>query len=456
MSASGRPPAWELRSSVPGATWPALPAPGAAAALALLWQLERSERLDPAALRALQLRQLEALLAHAWASVPWYREHWAGRYDPARQLSAGRFAELPLLPRRALQLEYDALNSAAVPPEHGALSESRTSGATGSPVRVRKTGLTTLLWNAFTLRDHRWHGRDLRRKLAVIRQGLAPGEAPNWGSATAGLVETGPCVMLGPQADIDAQLAWLEREQPAYLLTYPSSVAELARASLARGAALHELREVRTLGESLDPETRTLCREAWGVPLTDVYSAEECGYIALQCPEGEHYHVQAEGVLVEVLDEHGAPCAPGQTGRVALTSLHNFATPLVRYELGDYAEVGEPCACGRGLPVLKRVLGRVRNMLVTADGRRYWPTFGVRSLSEVAPVLQVQCVQKRHDLVEARIVASAPLEAAQEAELRARILSRLPPGIALELSYPARIERSAGGKFEDFVCELSA
>ena len=110
-----RPREWNFRSTITGAAWPALPGPGGAAALALLLQLERSEWLDAAALRALQLRQLEALLAHAHASVPWYREHWAGRYDPARQLSAGRFAELPLLPRRALQQQFEALNSSAVP-----------------------------------------------------------------------------------------------------------------------------------------------------------------------------------------------------------------------------------------------------------------------------------------------------------------------------------------------------
>jgi phenylacetate-coenzyme A ligase PaaK-like adenylate-forming protein len=213
---------------------------------------------------------------------------------------------------------------------------------------------------------------------------------------------------------------------------------------------------VRTLGESLDPETRALCREAWGVPLTDMYSAEECGYIALQCPEGEHYHVQSEGVLVEVLDEQGAPCAPGQVGRVALTPLHNFATPLVRYELGDYAEVGEPCACGRGLPVLKRVLGRVRNMLLTADGRRFWPLFGGRGFGDIAPVLQHQAVQKALDLVELRLVVASPLSAEQERRLEERALSRLPPGFRIAFSYPARIERSAGGKYEDFVSELDA
>jgi phenylacetate-CoA ligase len=137
-----------------------------------------------------------------------------------------------------------------------------------------------------------------------------------------------------------------------------------------------------------------------------------------------------------------------------LTSLHNFATPLIRYEIGDYAELGPPCSCGRGLPVLRRVLGRVRNMLVTASGERYWPTFGLRSLGEAAPVRQAQFVQKSHSLVEARLVLEAPLTAEQSAKVSERLLERLPPGFEVRVLSVDWIERGAGGKFEDFLSEI--
>ena len=102
-------------------------------------------------------------------------------------------------------------------------------------------------------------------------------------------------------------------------------------------------------------------------------------------------------------------CAPGQIGRIVVTSLHNFAMPLIRYDIGDFAQVGEACDCGRGLPVLTRILGRVRNTLVTADGKRYWPVFGTRALMDSAPVRQYQFVQKSPQRIQARVVASAPL-----------------------------------------------
>jgi phenylacetate-CoA ligase len=165
---------------------------------------------------------------------------------------------------------------------------------------------------------------------------------------------------------------WLHRCDPDYLLTYPSNLTALVPAMREAGLRLTRLREIVTMAELLPPETRTLVREAWGVPIRDTYSAKEVGYMALQCPEHEHLHVQSEVALVEVLDETGRPCTPGQIGRVIVTPLHNFAMPLIRYEIGDYSEVGPPCACGRGLPVLTRVRrlsGRVGRATLTRAQR---------------------------------------------------------------------------------------
>ncbi len=455
MRDRGDTPPWEFQSALPGVVWPAVPAGDGAATLGLLFQLEQSQWLAPESLRERQLRQLEILLRHAHASVPWYRERWGAAFDPALPLTQERFAALPLLTRRDLQGNFEALKSRNIPAAHGATGEARSSGSTGTPVRILKTKLTLLLWNVFTLRDHLWHRRDPKGKLAVIRHGITEGEFDNWGPATTGLVSTGPSVSLGIRSDIAAQLQWLQQHDPDYLMTYPSILRELAQRSLERGVRLTRLREVRTLSEVLTPEVRQLCRQAWSVPVTDVYSADEVGYVALQCPQHEHYHIQSEGVLVEILDDHDEPCAPGQVGRVVVTSLHNFAMPLIRYELGDYAEPGEPCSCGRGLPVLRRIMGRVRNLLVTAAGERYWPALGSRKFFEIAPVLRHQVVQKEFDLVEARLVTAGPLTAGQENDLRRLILSALPPGLRLNFVYCDDIPRSAGGKFEDFISEVA-
>jgi phenylacetate-CoA ligase len=177
--------------------------------------------------------------------------------------------------------------------------------------------------------------------------------------------------------------------------------------------------------------------------------------MALQCPETGRYHVQSESVLLEVLDDAGRPCAPGEVGRIVATSLHNFAQPMIRYDIGDYAEVGGPCPCGRGLPVLDRILGRFRNMLTLPDGRRIWPRLSEGRYREVAPIRQYQVVQTGRAALEVRLAAERPLSADEEAKLRAMILGRIGSAdFALTFTYHDAIPRSAGGKFEDFKSEI--
>ena len=121
-----------------------------------------------------------------------------------------------------------------------------------------------------------------------------------------------------------------------------------------------------------------------------------------------------ESLVVELLDEQDKACVPGQVGRVVVTDLHNFATPLIRYDLLDYAEMADACPCGRGLPALKRIAGRRRNMVRLPDGRTLWPAIGGLPYSEIAPVRQFQFVQHEREAIEVRLVSDAPLTAEQE------------------------------------------
>jgi len=242
---------------------------------------------------------------------------------------------------------------------------------------------------------------------------------------------------------------------PHYLVTFPTNLAALLRLSEHRKCRPSRLKQVGTMSEVLDPEVREACRSIWGVPLVDTYSSREFGPIALQCPEYPHYHVQSENVLVEVLDEQGDPCPPGGVGRLVITALHNFAMPLIRYELGDYAEVGEPCPCGRGLPVLKRILGRSRNMLTLPSGEKIWPWVpGYQGFLEV--VRQFQIIQHSLEEIEVKLVTDRPLTAAEEEDFRSVLTDCLRHPFRFRFERADAIPRSAGGKYEDFVSLIDA
>ncbi len=319
------------RTSVSGVGWPAIPGSRASLLLAMQFQLMQSEWWQPEILRQKQLQQAANLLAHAINSVPFYGEHFqTSGYDHAEGVRPESWAEVPLLQREHIQRFGDALRSRQLPPDHGRVFNYTTSGSTGSPIRFSKTEITEFFWRAFTLRDHLWHQRDLGGKLAVIRTTVKESEGSGWGPATNEVFDIGSCATLNIRTDIATQAAWLERQNPDYLLSHPSNILALAKRCLETGLHVPRLCQVRTFGETLMPDLREACLAAWGATLTDVYSAEEVGYIALQCPAHEHYHVQAESLLVEILDDAGRPCAPGEIGRVVLTTLHNFAMPLIR------------------------------------------------------------------------------------------------------------------------------
>lgn len=453
-----------IRSKLEAIAWPALLDPHGSQMLALLYQLEKTQWWQYERLLAHQFQQLNQVWSKALFSTPYYSERLkSAGFNLGKQITADLWPEVPVLNRRDLQQHEKDLLNRSLPKTHGATYVIQTSGSTGLPVRVTCTAVTSLYWQVLTVRDHLWHQRDFSGKLAVIRHGAKgkaeyPGlSAATWGASSGALVKTGPAAILNSASDITLQAKWLTREKPTYLLTYPSNLNALAQLFLEKKLPLENLRGVETLGEALGDDVRTFCHKAWGVPLVDMYSTQEVGYIALQCPEDEvHYHVQAENILVEVVDEKNRPCGPGEIGRVLVTTLHNFAMPLIRYEVGDYAEVGPPCPCGRGLPVLKRILGRVRNMLTLPSGEKRWPDFGFRHYEAIAPIRQFQMVQKSLEDIEMRLVVDVPLNEGQEAKLAKVIQVALGHPFRITFSYHPTIQRSASGKFEDFLSEVQA
>lgn len=459
-----RPPIYRpMLSGHASVVWPALPAPRAARLAAVLRQLDDSQWWTPPQHLAQQLSQAAALLHHAYRQLPFYRDRLAeAGFVPGKPVTPAVWARIPVLTRSELQQAGSALVSLEVPESHGGRYEISSSGSTGRPVKAQGTQLAQFIWDALTLREHSWHRRDFGGILAAIRSlpnGVATypqgARGKLWGRAMKGLFETGPTAVLSIASRVDEQAEWLQRVQPHYLLTYPSALRELLVHCRDRGIAFPRLRELRTLSELLPPETRRLAREVWGLKIVDMYSTQEIGYLAFQCPQHDHYHVQAEAALVEVLNEAGEPCRPGEIGQVVTTPLFNFAMPMIRYAVGDLAEVGPPCPCGRGLPVLKRILGRTRDMLVYPDGRKAWPLLGDMYYVEIPEIRQFQIVQHGVDDVEIKVVADRRLTQAEETQLGTWFHYRSGHAFPVRITYHAEIPRGPSGKFQDFRSELA-
>lgn len=449
-------------SEITGIEWPALSGPEPTRLLAFLQQFDQSQWWPPELLERHQFRQLSRLVEHAYRTVPFYRARLAAAgYRVGEAVTAELWRRMAPIGRREVQEAGDRLVSTAIPREHGSVGSVTTSGSTGVPVRVKKTMLEQAIWDAITLREPRWHGRDFTERLAVIRgpdrgrvSDPAGSARADWGPPVTIVYRTGPAAVLDIHTEVAQQAEWLRRVRPGYLLTFPSNALMLARYFRANGLALPSLRGISTLSEVVDERLRRECRAAWGVEIVDAYSASETGYIALQCPEHPHYHVQAECALVEVLDEAGRPCAPGEVGSVVVTPLHNFAMPLLRYEIGDRAEVGAPCSCGRGLPVIARILGRAKHDLILPSGARRHAWLGTQEFAENPAIVQHQVVQRSLEELEFRLVVRRPLAPAEEARLAEIVTANLGHSFRVTFRYLDAIPRAPSGRFFEFLSEL--
>jgi phenylacetate-CoA ligase len=455
-----------MLSRLPGVVWPAVPGQQGLLLAALLTQLEQSQWLPVTAIELAQTRQLHALIEHARRHSPFHAERLAEfRPDQAASLR-DCLSAIPVMRRDDLQKRRADIDCAWLPPEHGDLSLAQSSGSTGEPVAVRRSGLNGLIWMAMTLREHLWQRRDFSQSLAIIRAQFAAEDTArrgvslaDWGSPINQMFASGPSYGLNLQTDIVRQGEWLRQITPAYLLTYPnnlSALLDLAEADSDRLAGLGQLKQVRTIGETLHDSLRERCRRVLGVGVADVYSTQEVGVIAIECPQGGGYHTMSEGQVFELLRDDGQPCAAGETGRVVVTDLHNFATPLIRYDLGDLAEADGPCACGRGLPKIRRILGRQRNLLRLPDGRCFWPLVGFADYRDIAPVRQYQIVQRSFERVTLRLAVERPLSTAEETGLAEKLVECLGHRFTVDFDYRTpEIPRGPGGKFEDFICEIT-
>ncbi len=443
----------KMRAEMPGILWPPISAGAVAVLGCLLYQFEESQWLTPEKIAEEQARQLAVLAEHFWQRSPRFRSRLerAG-LRPADLCTRAGFVRLPPLVRRDIQSAGPDF-FCAPPDGHAPVSDNFSSGSTGEPVMVKRTAVNQLYWLGLTVRDHLWWKRDVSSRQAIIRkQSDGYSERPDWGTPMSLLFDTGPTARIPLTTPIAEQVRLLEAFRPDTILLHPTNLAGLTDHCRRHDVSLASLRGLRTFGEMLSPHVRDDAEVFFGVPIDDCYSSQEVGYIAQQCGESALYHVAAESLMVEVVNDSGQPCGEGEAGRILVTDIHNFATPLIRYEIGDWAVPGQPCPCGRGLPTLTRVLGRQRNLIVMPDGTRHWPLSGFQKVRAVAPIRQSQFIQHTREKIEVRLVVDRPLTAGEESDLRALIQTILGYPFDLDIRYfDDGLPPGSGGKFEQFI-----
>jgi phenylacetate-CoA ligase len=451
--------------TLPGCAWPALPD----SVFAPIWnaylELDSTQWLDRAVLEERQLDQARTLLAHCLVNVPYYRATLpAAGIEPDAIRTMDDYRRVPLLSRRDYQEKVSTQLATSLPRGTVAEGTAQTSGSSGTPTNVYTTNRSRLWWYAFYLRDLEWCDIDPTGTLAAIRSSAKTGpelqmllqgvSLPNWLPALDRLIQMGPSHGMDIRQDPRVQLQWLRRIAPDYLLSFSTNLETLALLARQEGP-LPGLRSIQAISAMLTPETQATIEAAFGVPVKNTYSCAEMGYLASGCPEGHGLHVHAENVILEVLDEQGSPCKPGQTGRVFVTHLHNLRGPFVRYELGDEATVGPAsCPCGRGLPLLTHVQGKIYPMFRLPVGRLKHTSVLATFLRRAGGHWQHQVIQKAVDHVVVRLAVDSTWTEKRGEDIRRIVHDFFEKAIRVDIEIHDRLSLPSSGKFQSMINEI--
>ncbi len=225
----------------------------------------------------------------------------------------------------------------------------------------------------------------------------------------------------------------------------------LARFLQENGIEAPQLKAVITSSEKLTPAMRETFTSVYQCKTYDSWSGvEACGLVS-ECEHGS-LHISPDMGIVELLDENDRPVKPGEVGEVVCTGLLNFDQPLIRYRIGDRMRLGtEPCKCGRNMPVVAEIMGRVEDTVVGKDGREMVRFHGV--FVDLPSVIEGQIVQ--HDLYsfEINVVTTDNFSKEEANTIRNRMISQL-GDVTVEIQRLERIPRNANGKFQAVISHV--
>lgn len=401
---------------------------------------------------AWQQERLGRLLPAAAASVPYYRKTWDREQQAAAR--ARRLEDLPLLSKEVVRLEPDAFVRQDLPAPPRLVFP--TSGSTGTPLRTCWT--TAELRRSLAVREVRsagWAGTSFRLPRATMSgRMIVPDPLTTGPFYRYNLVERQVYLSLyhlRPDRAA-AYVGALKRHGVRWVTGTPVALHLLAQAILEQRLEVPPLLALIAISEKVARHMRPVMERAYRCPVFEEYSCVEHGVLATEC-EQRRLHVSPDVGVVEILRPDGTPCEPGEAGEVVTTSLLCTSQPLVRYRLGDLAAWdSEPCPCGRSMPVIKEVLGRIEDVVVGPDGRqmvRFHLVF-----SDQPHVREGQVVQEEIDRLRLKVVPSPGYGPADTADLLQRVQRQFGPQMSVVVELVDAIPRRANGKFQAVVSRL--
>jgi phenylacetate-CoA ligase len=377
---------------------------------AQLKDLKESQWLSPDKMRELQLAKLRKLIIHAYRHVPFYRDRMrAAGIVPDDIRSLDDLSKLPFLTKDDVRkhLYFDIMSDNH---DKAEILKVTTSGSTGEPfVCYVDRAQLEFRWAA-TLRSMEWTGyRFGDRQLRLWHQTLGMSKtqvAREFADAMLSRRKFIPAYEMSDET-LRKFIAAIEEFNPVLLDGYAESFNFLARYLAEHGRMNIRPKGIISSAQTLPEGSRKAIEDAFGCKVFDKYGSREFSGIAYECEAHVGHHVVGEGYIVEILKD-GRPAAPGEIGEVVITDLNNYCMPFIRYRIGDLAEALDPaetCGCGRGLPRIGRIEGRVQSIIIGSKGQYVPGTFFAHLFKDYDHAIrQFQIVQTDRGAITFKVV----------------------------------------------------
>jgi phenylacetate-CoA ligase len=363
--------------------------------------LRKTQWLPPAQLRELQDEKLRRLVRHAYRNVPYYRMRMQElKLMPEDIRGQQDLGKLPLLSKDDVRkhLYFDIL---ADNHDKDEMLRIATSGSTGEPFVVYANRSQLEFRWAATLRSQEWTGYAFGDPCVRLwHQTLGMSKAQILKEKADALFCNRKFVPVFEMHEdkLDAMMREIAEWKPTLLDGYAEALDFLAHYLKSKGRVDVAPKAIMSSAQTLPEGSRKLIEEAFGCRVFDKYGAREFSGIAYECEAHDGHHVVGEGYIVEVLRD-GAPAAPGEVGEIVITDLNNYCLPFIRYRIGDLGtamDAAAACACGRGLPRIGNIEGRVQSIIQGSSGQFLPGSFFPHYLKEFDHAIQrFQVVQER-------------------------------------------------------------
>lgn len=332
-------------------------------------ELNKTQWYKPERLRRFQESRLRALLKHAYQNVPYY--HKTLKEENVRPRDVRTIEDLKKLP---ILTKQDVRNHSsqliAVNAKDYKCGLSRTSGSTGRPLTFLLDQQNREMEYASQWRHRVWANINFSSRIANFRGTLGwrkfERDKPSW-KFNALSKELEFNILGMDNYVLKMYVKQLKKFRPDLVEGYPSAVELLAAYMLEHEISGIFPTAVETSSEKLSDNQRSVIEEAFRCKVYDWYGQSEYVVSAGQCPDG-NYHIVESGIMEFIRD--GEQVGEGEMGEIVGTGLYNYSMPFIRYRIGDIGNYSEEkCNCGRRLPVLQSLEGRVSETIITPDGK---------------------------------------------------------------------------------------